>query len=77
MNSYNPTILVGPIIGKVTEDSARILIELDRNFPLTLNLYEFRDQNNHNSRNPSFVLTKNYNANMPKIFEFKNLRDYT
>ena len=50
---------------------------MDRNFPLTVNLYEIRDQNNYNSSNPSFVLTKNCDANMPKIFEFKNLREYT
>lgn len=32
MNSNNPTVLVGPVIGKVDESSARIKSSLTSNF---------------------------------------------
>jgi cell shape-determining protein MreC len=38
---YLPLILVGLIIGKVTENSARILVEFDQNIAITGELYNY------------------------------------
>ena len=87
MNSNLSTILVGPIIGKVTENSARILIEIDKTSTLSIELYELPSigmTSNSNKANSkliksvaTFMLTCDCTAYEPKIFEFKNLKEKT
>ncbi len=73
MNSSLPLVLIGPVIGKVTENSARILIELNRDFPLTISLYVYKFDGNYDNERAFISLTRNCTANNPIIFEYNNL----
>jgi len=84
MNSNKTIITVGPIIGKVTENYARVLIELNKNTTLTLELYEINYQKNKNGisnkiifNKPIFLVSNDCDAFIPQIFEFKNLQENT
>lgn len=56
-------IITGPIIGKVTETSARILIETDTDENLTLYIYS----------TDKFSVNKGFNAKHPNIISLNNL----
>ncbi|HMF56269.1 MAG TPA: alkaline phosphatase D family protein, partial [Pyrinomonadaceae bacterium] len=67
-----PKITVGPVIGKVTDSTARVLAEADDYSQVTC---ELRDSGGH-----SLQQTKNLRRNRPSIFSFENLlpeTDYT
>jgi len=83
MNSVSlPTILVGPIIGKVTENSARILIEFDRKVEITVQIYDYsitkiRDWNSKVKIKPNFQETKLCEEEIPQILSFRGLKGNT
>lgn len=65
--SFYPTLLLGPIIGKVTENSARIILEFDRECEITLELIEARTfrkiQNENISDDKENINTNNIDKN--------------
>lgn len=63
-----PLIVCGPIIGTVTDTTARILIEVDQDCEVIMKLYN--DKNEYKIKN--FLSGK-----MPTIFKFENLEVHT
>ena len=61
-------LITGPIIGKVTNDSARILIESDIDKDISMILI---------SNDSKLSLNKTIMSRTPTIFEFTNLVPYT
>jgi hypothetical protein len=58
-------ILIGPIIGKVTENSARILLEIDSTETITINIAEIRDNIDRNlvASNGNTIIQNNFQNN--------------
>ena len=77
MNSNLTTVLVGPVIGKVTENSARILVEIDKGISLTLILIEEETENSNLKSLETFSQTVQCFPKFPKIFIFDNLKENT
>jgi len=73
MQNNLPKITIGPIIGKVDENSARILIEIDQEIELTINLKEIEEIEEQSTFSITNLCTPKY----PKVFKFIGLKPYT
>jgi hypothetical protein len=66
-------VLTGPVIGRVSEDSAIILLEIDRETDITCHVC-IADENCPEGRElASLSQTMTFPARRPKVFELKNL----
>ena len=65
-------ITLGPIIGKVDENSARILIEIDQEIELTIELKEIDSRTNQ-----TMIIKHLCNPKYPKVFKFLGLKSQT
>lgn len=61
-------ITVGPVIGKVTDTTARVLLEIDADGDVTCNI---------NATGDSQSKTVSFKADRPSVFAFKNLKPQT
>jgi len=79
-----PTLLFGPVIGKVTENSARIIMEFDKKAFVILELFEspirINIENNTDLKKkiiPNFIMTKECEEEIPIAFHFESLKENT
>jgi len=70
VNPIKPMITIGPIIGKVDDSSARILIEVNQDIELTINLKEI-------DSNKIIPVTNFCSPKYPEIFKFFGLKSLT
>ena len=77
--SIYPTLILGPIIGKATENSVRIIMEFDRDCSTTLELFEVQtikkiQVNDDISENKENINTSNFNksSKLKRIIDTSN-----
>jgi phosphodiesterase/alkaline phosphatase D-like protein len=74
-----PIVTIGPIIGKVDENSARILLEIDREADITISLKEVKkkEQQDIIQLEKTYSITNTCLKILPKIFFFYGLSSST